>query len=549
MDKDIKSLDEQIENLKKNKKKETTKEADEIISDGDTKKIAEISELNEEEELEENQDTKKFEAIPEDIAKEEEKTEEIEEETIEEQQSKAVEDSTEEREEEVNEEGIEEKENSSNNAILLIAGLLLIIILLVLLLLLGLSKNKDKNVDDTKNEEKSMLQKYGDSITGVLSIYREKRGINLTYEEAQKLIYFDYTVDCAIHEIYDDGSVYLDECVVNGKEGNYSYGTKQIKKEKTIGTSENVTIYVSKSTGIATFEVPSNQKNYDVYSLNIKEEYYTIDFLDAKKSDYVVYDTSAYDYTYRNHIVNYKTGEEILSGYADSVVPIATHDNSHTTYNTRYVVFSKTKDEYHDTWGFYDILKKRIIVEPQFSFPCFSCTCGPILEINNLNHTEVVATKFVDGNYYYGVIDYTTGRIPIPFNFIGIQFSGDYLILTDSSNNLHIYDTLGKEYLKGEYDRIYGMVDGKYILVQDNDNMKMIDLNKKLLYNYGKYSFAHANYYIKSGEEAIFQFTNSQLEHDFDYDTASSCLEFIYDGQSGKGTISTGYCGAIHGNY
>ena len=93
------------------------------------------------------------------------------------------------------------------------------------------------------------------------------------------------------------------------------------------------------------------------------------------------------------------------------------------------------------------------------------------------------------------------------------------------------------------------MVDGKYILVQDNDNMKMIDLNKKLLYNYGKYSFAHANYYIKSGEEAIFQFTNSQLEHDFDYDTASSCLEFIYDGQSGKGTISTGYCGAIHGNY
>ena len=69
-------------------------------------------------------------------------------------------------------------------------------------------------------------------------------------------------------EIYDDKTIYLDECMVDYTDIAYSYGTKKdINKE--VVDNNNVKVYVYKKTKKPSLEVPANPDDYYLYSSNI----------------------------------------------------------------------------------------------------------------------------------------------------------------------------------------------------------------------------------------------------------------------------------------
>ena len=95
------------------------------------------------------------------------------------------------------------------------------------------SKKKEKIKDEVYKEEKltekeieKKIKTYGEAMEKVISISYTKENKILTYEEAVKLIHNSDDIVCNIHEIYEDGKVYLDECSYAGKRTKYSYGKK-----------------------------------------------------------------------------------------------------------------------------------------------------------------------------------------------------------------------------------------------------------------------------------------------------------------------------------
>ena len=118
--------------------------------------------------------------------------------------------------------------------------------------------------------------------------------------------------------------------------------------------------------------------------------------------------------------------------------------------------------------------------------------------------------------------------------------SGNYLWAVDGYGDGHIFDYHGNEYLKDKYNTIYWIVDGKYVLVKDSNDIKLVSIKGKEIYNYGNVEVGRINYGLTYKDGALFQFDNPNKK-----DENSSCLEIIYDSSEKKGEVKESYCGGI----
>ena len=517
---DIKKIDEQIENLKKaSKKKDKEKESEVIIDkkyeyddigDGDTKKIEDIEEIQEDAEIEK---TKEIEEISEVVEEPKEEVSEIIEEPKEE---KPV------------------KKKNKLIPILIISGVVLIIIIIVVLLLLkpktnNKSNNKDKTL--TKNEQKVIIKGYGDALKGVIAIYFEKENVLLKYEDAIKLIDYKHKVVCDTHEIYEDGSVYLNKCKIDGKKTTYSYGEKQEKKDEPKISDDAIKVYVSKKTNKATLVEPKDLDNYDLYAFEIDGAYSDLTLL-SETSDYIFYS----DADYNVHMLNFKTNRLVMDNLTyQSVLPIKIGD----VYDTKYVAIKM-----NDKWGVYNITNNERTVSHKYDSitpTLYMGTSGPAVEVNTLDDGIIAVVNY--GNpASYGVIDYRTGKELIKQEYKTMLKSGTYLWAVDYYEDGHIFDYNGNEYLANKYDQIYWMVDGKYILVNDKEDIKIVSIKGKEIYSYGKVNIGRINYGLSYNDGALFQFDNPDKDES-DYNTG--CIELIYDASNKKGEVKTSFCGGI----
>ena len=89
-----------------------------------------------------------------------------------------------------------------------------------------------------------------------------------------------------MHEIYEDGKVFLDECSINGVLTKYSYGEK--KEKAVVSQDELLYVYVNKKNKIATFSKPKDEKEYDKYTVHCGGVY-SEPVLLAAHSEYVFY--------------------------------------------------------------------------------------------------------------------------------------------------------------------------------------------------------------------------------------------------------------------
>lgn len=521
---DLDKLDRQINKLK-NKREEHDEDREVIIDrkyenddfddSGDTKRLDKIDDI--EEDYEEEQEEKKtrverLEENPPKITRVE-----LYDENNEENEDEA---------EELDEETPKEKMPKKKKIIIIcsIVGAILILAIIIILLMINKNKKIETDVEEklTKGEQKEIIEDYGDALKGVVAVYYEKQKVLLEYNDATKLVDFDYKVKCNVHEIYEDGEIYLNKCTINNKKTNYFYGKKQEEK-KVEETDSKIKVYVHKKTLKATLVEPKEKDNYDVYGFDIDGSYSDLKLLSEMGSDYVYY----MDKEYNMHMLNFKTGLKALNplNYT-SILPIMNEG----TFDLNYAAVC-----INDKWGIYNIdTRERVVghiyslIAPRLSFG----VSGPQSYIETIDLDKVAV---FDGDYF-GIINYKTGKEVVPVSYKTMIASGNYLWVTDDNDKGHIIDYSNNEYLNNKYDEVYGIVSGKYVLVKDKKNIKMIKLDGKVLYDYGKLEVGKYNYALDYNG-ALFSFTKD--------DKGEKCIEITYDPTTKKGEVKDMTCGGI----
>lgn len=531
---DIDKINEQIDSIKhtKSKKNKSLTEKNKEIQDypeTDTKKIDNIKDIPVEEPVVEEEITKQIDTV--EVPKEEVQVEETTTEGVKEEEK--------------------QEDNKKSNKTLqyaLIGFIIFLIIVLICFIFLNKKPTSKKEVEKelTEKEQAKIINNYGTAIKGVIDLYKQIKEIDLEYDEATELVYFDYDVLCKEHEIYEDGTLYLNDCSIDGVKTKASYGKKQEKKEVIIPEGA-IKIYVPKNSGVATFDEPKDGTEYDVYGLEIKDAYKDLEFLDAKNSDYVRYAVEE-GYSFIGHIVNYKTGKKAAENISyDTILAIQIGEKQ---YDLKYAVIGKRKsnEQYGYSYGFVNILDGTQVVSPQYDYVGHRIYSNTRCDycFNALEEGKMLYTNTYNDNNTGGIINYTNGEYVIPQGVCyTLTISGSYLMCRDRQDNIFIYDYKGRKLFENAFDKLYWLVDGKYLLVKDGKYVKLVDINGKELYNFGEYNLNHVTFGLAYDKGALFQTVNPEKDADYDYDKDDSCLEFIYHGETKKGEVKTSYCGGI----
>ena len=333
-----------------------------------------------------------------------------------------------------------------------------------------LNKEEDKEIveEDTKLSEKEkeeLIKNYGEALEGVINIYYSKQGVLLEYEDAIKLVDFEDEINCEVHNIYKDGKVYLNKCSINGIKTKYTYGVEQVEIES---SDEILKVYVEKVSKKVTLEEPKGS-TYDTYTVHCGGKYSEPEIL----GDYVIY----YDSEYVLHMKNYKTDEVVLKNLSyQAIWPIRVKEN---VYDSTYLLVKIS-----NFWGVYNYVTGEQVISPMYTsfLPYLGGSVGDVKAVETIGNNQIVAWN---GNNY-GVINYMTNRTIIPFEYVAITVNGDYIWARDNAGNGHIFDFDGNRYLENSYDKVYGIVSGNNVLIQDGENIKLINIDGELKHNYGK---------------------------------------------------------------
>ena len=137
-------------------------------------------------------------------------------------------------------EDINFKNNSSKPIIIILISLIVVLVgVIVVLLILKDKPNEDKAEEVINYEE--IIKQYGRSVEINSKSYLKNQNKIPSWQEVSKLESSEYEIVCYIHNIYSDGSIYLNDCKVNGKGVNYSYGIEkqEVKEGKKISIYRN----------------------------------------------------------------------------------------------------------------------------------------------------------------------------------------------------------------------------------------------------------------------------------------------------------------------
>jgi len=161
--------------------------------------------------------------------------------------------------------------------------LLAVIVILAIIALIAVPIILNIIDDSKKSGDKRSIELYAQALKNAIGNYQVKnpQDKDITLEKIKDDIeYKGNKVECNITQINKDGTIYLSDCKINGKQVEYTYGKEQKEENKIIGkaaTMENKTLSGIVPTG--NFE-PGDEyiinvdgtNEYHFYVLNAKED-------------------------------------------------------------------------------------------------------------------------------------------------------------------------------------------------------------------------------------------------------------------------------------
>ena len=151
----------------------------------------------------------------------------------------------------------------------IIVGVLIIGIIITCLLLNGNNKEQEEVID-----YKKVLNDYGDYTKKIVNDYIKEHDETPTWQQIIDLIKFKkYEVTCNTHDIYKDGSIYLNNCKINNKTIKFTYGKKQ--EEEKIGKTINILKNVLNSYGYYEYSTTDGEQVGSVTCISEDCQYVT----------------------------------------------------------------------------------------------------------------------------------------------------------------------------------------------------------------------------------------------------------------------------------
>ena len=309
-----------------------------------------------------------------------------------------------------------------------IIGFLITVLIGCIIIFSNDDKDKELAKENDKEEVKELTEKeminiinlYGKSLEKEIDKYFVQNNKLPDFSTINNLVDLDNEVVCLTHEIYEDKTIYLDECMVDYKDVNHRYGTKKEIKEEVVDNN-NVKVYVHRHTKEATLVEPKDIENYILYSSNVDGEIHNLTLI--QNTSYLIY----YDYSQENPygvVYNYILGKKALNkiDYKHATVL----RNSQSECLPYAVLYSND-----DKGKIYNLI-----------------TGNPISkEYDTVYLGEISKERIVVGNdNKFGLLNYVTGNEIIPLEYDSVSSSGNSIIGL-KIDTAYIFDEDGNQYL------------------------------------------------------------------------------------------------------
>ena len=309
-----------------------------------------------------------------------------------------------------------------------IIGFLITILIGCIIIFSNDDKDKEPIKENDKEEVKELTEKeminiinlYGKSLEKEIDKYFVQNNKLPDFSTINNLVDLDNEVVCLTHEIYEDKTIYLDECMVDYKDVNHRYGTKKEIKEEVVDNN-NVKVYVHRHTKEATLVEPKDIENYILYSSNVDGDIHGLTLV--KNTSYLIY----YDNFGNNPygvLYNYILGKKAF--YKIDYKYISVLRNSSSEYLTYAIIYT------NDNKGkIYNLITGDSVSE----------------EYDTIHQVEVSKERIVVvNNNKSGLINYVTGNEIIPLEYDSISSSGNSIIGL-KGDTAFIFDDDGNQYL------------------------------------------------------------------------------------------------------
>lgn len=335
-----------------------------------------------------------------------------------------------------------------------------IVIILVLIFGFGyLALNIRKKEIERKSKEidyQQIIDEYAKSIEEVSSEYLLEHEIINDFSEISNLVKYDkHKVSCDNIFINIDGTVYLSECSIDGKEVEEVYG-----KKKSIITKDSDACHIDYDQEENKLEFFSDGVLVSVYECdNYKcSQYKTEEFeYNSCLDNIAVIQDGNYKYLY-----NYQAGQEVIDKL-DEIVAIIDND--------KYIGFI-VKDSNTEKYGYVDT---RGIIKLELKYDTLGLISNGKVYDRGFNLSQNKITASMDGKY--GVIDFTNGKEIIPFKYDNIYLGSKDKYVIKEDKKYYLIDSEGKKLLEDGYDMIFSF--DSLLIVSDNDKLKFIDYDGK----------------------------------------------------------------------
>lgn len=390
--------------------------------------------------------------------------------------------------EELKEELPKKDNKNKKKLIILISSIVILLISIIILLILFLPKEKEKENEITINYKK-VIKDYGDNVVDIIKDYISLEEELPTWQYVlENLDYKEYEVECSIHNIYSDGSIYLSGCKVNGKKIKNIYGSEkeEIKEGKKIEiykeTYEGFNLYSNiphNSSLAGTITCKTEECSYvnafDNYALIIENnEYYLYDYINdslvfgpfilQNEYDVLVNNNKLYGIIYKDeekfNIYNVNTNK-ILKNIKGTLYPGEMGFDPTIMYKYNYAIFiNGNKSDFVN------------------------------LKTGNVSYSiEENIVSFIEGEKIVYIETITSNNKYKLYNSNGkVLFDGEeYINFVIGKNNLlvstekqfKIYDNkLNLIFKSNTYDNVLGLYEDFVVVLSDND-LVVLDLKGK----------------------------------------------------------------------
>lgn len=369
----------------------------------------------------------------------------------------------------IEEEEIKEKNNRLAIIIAIISIFISISIIFVSVFFI-FSKEEPKKDNNVINYEQ-VLNNYGDAVTLALSEYLKDKNKVPSWSVLSDLVNYDeHEVICNIHNIYEAGTIYLNDCKVDDKMVTYSYGEEQQE------IKEGKKIEVYKKAYDNNYYLYSNQKE-DGSELagNVTCKTEDCEYIDCYEKYILIKENNEY------YIYNYETNSMEFG-------PFQTIDNN-----------------YGDNMISYDNKLYGVLYEEDNKQNIYSINNEKTLK--NIEGKLLLTDVYIDPNlmfkYGYAVFEHNdknnfvnlkTGNVSYTINGILNAFIEDttknlvYITTYNTENSkITIYNSNGKKLFNGnEFNSIH--LSNGNIIVSDDNKFYVYDSNLKVKVNSKEYN-------------------------------------------------------------